>query len=274
MNGAAIRTPTSRWAWVRLLAGAGILVVLALRLGAEPFLDGIRHTDAHRAPGGARGHGGHDLVLCLALEPAVRAARRRGAGADGVPPLLPLPAAQRDAARRSPRRPAPRHRPRSLGRRHRARAPVGAVGPGLRAGGPGHDGRGRAAAAACGSPVRRRLAAACGRRRRPRCPRRHRRDAGRRTTRDPHRAPHRRRRSRGPAARRARLHARRCRSHDGVRGRRPLGRRHRAAAPAGRTRPGGPRRVLRCRCPSRAGARGKARQHGSSARPGSAALPG
>jgi uncharacterized membrane protein YbhN (UPF0104 family) len=45
MNGAAITKPTNRWAWVRLLAGVGILVVLAMRLGAEPFLDGIRHTD-------------------------------------------------------------------------------------------------------------------------------------------------------------------------------------------------------------------------------------
>ena len=34
------------WAWVRLLCGAAILGVLAIRLGAEPFVEGIRGTDA------------------------------------------------------------------------------------------------------------------------------------------------------------------------------------------------------------------------------------
>lgn len=33
------------WAWLRLGLGAGILVVLAWRVGAEPFLDGLRLTD-------------------------------------------------------------------------------------------------------------------------------------------------------------------------------------------------------------------------------------
>ncbi len=37
---------TSRWAWLRLLAGVAILVVLVLRLGAEPFVEGFRRTDA------------------------------------------------------------------------------------------------------------------------------------------------------------------------------------------------------------------------------------
>ncbi len=35
-----------KWAWIRLLAGVAILAVLAVRLGAEPFVDGIRSTDA------------------------------------------------------------------------------------------------------------------------------------------------------------------------------------------------------------------------------------
>ena len=38
MNGAAQRT----WAWARPLAGVAILVVLVWRLGAGPFLDGVR----------------------------------------------------------------------------------------------------------------------------------------------------------------------------------------------------------------------------------------
>ena len=33
------------WSWVRLLGGVAILVVLAVQLGAEPFLDGLRSTD-------------------------------------------------------------------------------------------------------------------------------------------------------------------------------------------------------------------------------------
>lgn len=44
MTGGAITT--NRWAWVRLLCGAAILVALAVRLGAEPFVEGIRGTDA------------------------------------------------------------------------------------------------------------------------------------------------------------------------------------------------------------------------------------
>jgi len=36
------RTP---WAWIRLGLGAGILVVLLARLGADPFLDGLRLTN-------------------------------------------------------------------------------------------------------------------------------------------------------------------------------------------------------------------------------------
>ena len=35
-----------RWAWVRLLVGAAILVVLAVRLGAEPFVEGVRSSGA------------------------------------------------------------------------------------------------------------------------------------------------------------------------------------------------------------------------------------
>lgn len=34
------------WGWVRLLVGIAILVVLAIRMGAEPFVEGIRSTDA------------------------------------------------------------------------------------------------------------------------------------------------------------------------------------------------------------------------------------
>lgn len=44
MTGGAITT--NRWAWVRLLCGVAILVALAVRLGAEPFVEGIRGTDA------------------------------------------------------------------------------------------------------------------------------------------------------------------------------------------------------------------------------------
>lgn len=32
------------WAWLRLAGGAAILVVLVLRVGAEPFVDGLHHT--------------------------------------------------------------------------------------------------------------------------------------------------------------------------------------------------------------------------------------
>src|SRR5690349_19546302 len=32
------------WAWLRLAGGAAILLVLELRVGAEPFVDGLRHT--------------------------------------------------------------------------------------------------------------------------------------------------------------------------------------------------------------------------------------
>jgi len=45
MNGATIAARTNRWAWARLLGGSAILAVLALRLGAEPFIDGIRRAD-------------------------------------------------------------------------------------------------------------------------------------------------------------------------------------------------------------------------------------
>lgn len=45
MNGAAI-TSSRAWTWLRLTAAAAILVVLAVRLGAEPFLDGVRRLDA------------------------------------------------------------------------------------------------------------------------------------------------------------------------------------------------------------------------------------
>ncbi len=45
MTGPAITT-TTRWAWVRLLGGVAILAVVALRLGAEPFVEGVRRTDA------------------------------------------------------------------------------------------------------------------------------------------------------------------------------------------------------------------------------------
>ena len=37
---------TTRWARLRLLAGVAILVVLVVRLGAEPFVAGFRRTDA------------------------------------------------------------------------------------------------------------------------------------------------------------------------------------------------------------------------------------
>lgn len=46
MNGAAITTASSRWARLRLLVGVGSLVVLVARVGAEPFLEGVRRTDA------------------------------------------------------------------------------------------------------------------------------------------------------------------------------------------------------------------------------------
>jgi uncharacterized membrane protein YbhN (UPF0104 family) len=35
-----------KWARIRLLAGVAILALLAVRLGAEPFVDGVRRTDA------------------------------------------------------------------------------------------------------------------------------------------------------------------------------------------------------------------------------------
>lgn len=46
MNGTAIDPSPNRWTWLRLLAGAAVLVVLAVRLGADPFLDGLRDVDA------------------------------------------------------------------------------------------------------------------------------------------------------------------------------------------------------------------------------------
>lgn len=44
MRGTTI-TASHRWAWLRLLAGAVILLVLAVRLGAEPFIEGVRRAD-------------------------------------------------------------------------------------------------------------------------------------------------------------------------------------------------------------------------------------
>lgn len=44
MNGAPI-TSTRAWTWLRLTAAAAILVVLTLRLGAGPFVDGVRRID-------------------------------------------------------------------------------------------------------------------------------------------------------------------------------------------------------------------------------------
>src|SRR6185437_9584012 len=39
-------TPSPRpgWAWVRLLAGAAVLALVVVRIGAGPFLDGVRLT--------------------------------------------------------------------------------------------------------------------------------------------------------------------------------------------------------------------------------------
>lgn len=37
---------TRHWAWLHLLGGVAILVVLVVRLGAEPFVEGLRRTDA------------------------------------------------------------------------------------------------------------------------------------------------------------------------------------------------------------------------------------
>lgn len=45
MNGAPI-TATRAWTWLRLTVAVAILVVLALRVGVEPFLDGLRRVDA------------------------------------------------------------------------------------------------------------------------------------------------------------------------------------------------------------------------------------
>jgi len=45
MNGRTIATRTSIWPWLRFLLGAAILVALALRLGAEPFVEGVRRAD-------------------------------------------------------------------------------------------------------------------------------------------------------------------------------------------------------------------------------------
>lgn len=45
MNGSTIATRTNRWAWVRFLLGTAILVVLGFRLGAEPFVEGVRRAD-------------------------------------------------------------------------------------------------------------------------------------------------------------------------------------------------------------------------------------
>lgn len=45
MNGVAITT-TRAWTWLRLTAAAAVLAVLALRVGAAPFLDGVRRVDA------------------------------------------------------------------------------------------------------------------------------------------------------------------------------------------------------------------------------------
>ena len=45
MNGSTIATRTSSWACLRFLLGIAILVVLASRLGAEPFVEGVRRAD-------------------------------------------------------------------------------------------------------------------------------------------------------------------------------------------------------------------------------------
>ncbi|KAA1424033.1 lysylphosphatidylglycerol synthase transmembrane domain-containing protein [Nocardioides antri] len=44
MNAGAVDLLASPWA--RLLGGAAILAVLVVQLGADPFVDGVRHTDA------------------------------------------------------------------------------------------------------------------------------------------------------------------------------------------------------------------------------------
>ncbi|GIJ52292.1 hypothetical protein Val02_91780 [Virgisporangium aliadipatigenens] len=40
-----VKLPQSFWAWVRIVAGVGILVFLLARLGSGPFLDGVRLID-------------------------------------------------------------------------------------------------------------------------------------------------------------------------------------------------------------------------------------
>ena len=67
------------WPWARLLGGAAILAVLVWRLGAGPFLDGLRHgrpagRSSAAPPSALRHHG----VLRLAVAPGRRAASASG----------------------------------------------------------------------------------------------------------------------------------------------------------------------------------------------------
>ncbi len=44
MIGAAINARPGPWTWVRMLVGAAILVLLLAKVGADPFVDGLRRT--------------------------------------------------------------------------------------------------------------------------------------------------------------------------------------------------------------------------------------
>lgn len=72
-------------AWARPLTGVAIIVVLGLQLGADPFIDGVRHLDA-----GA-------LVLALGITALTTAccARRWSLLAEGLDVAVPLGAAYR-----------------------------------------------------------------------------------------------------------------------------------------------------------------------------------
>ena len=76
---------TRAWARIRLLAAAAILVLLAVRLGARPFLDGLTHTDVRA------------LAVALVVTAATTAccARRWSLVATGLGVGIPFRAAYR-----------------------------------------------------------------------------------------------------------------------------------------------------------------------------------
>ena len=109
-------------------------LVLVWRVGAGPFVDGLRLTTAWALAAALAITCADHVVLCVAVEPGRGRARRRRTSADGGECLLPVPVPQLHASRRGAGRRAPRRAPRACRRRSGAGPAVGRVGACGRAG--------------------------------------------------------------------------------------------------------------------------------------------